>query len=119
MQAILKLEEGVKLLFAYAASLYLGYPWWIFLALLLAPDLSMVGYLIHKKFGAWLYNIAHHQGLALLALAVGVTLSNQGLTLAGIVLFGHSAMDRALGYGLKYEDDFKHTHLGWIGKPKE
>jgi hypothetical protein len=24
-------------------------------------------------------------------------------------------MDRALGYGLKYETDFKDTHLGRIG----
>ncbi|WP_206365138.1 DUF4260 family protein [Sphingobacterium corticibacterium] len=23
-------------------------------------------------------------------------------------------MDRIFGYGLKYLDDFKHTHLGWI-----
>jgi hypothetical protein len=31
-------------------------------------------------------------------------------------LLGHSSFDRVLGYGLKYDDDFKHTHLGWIGK---
>ncbi|MDQ1710546.1 MAG: hypothetical protein QOG49_1931, partial [Frankiaceae bacterium] len=27
----------------------------------------------------------------------------------------HIGMDRALGYGLKYETDFKDTHLGHIG----
>jgi len=32
------------------------------------------------------------------------------------VLYGHSSFDRLCGYGLKYVDDFKHTHLGWIGK---
>ncbi|TAG51385.1 MAG: DUF4260 family protein, partial [Runella slithyformis] len=32
----------------------------------------------------------------------------------GIILFAHSAMDRIAGYGLKYEDAFKHTHLGWL-----
>ena len=37
------------------------------------------------------------------------------LQVAGIILFTHSNMDRILGYGLKYPDDFKHTHLGWIG----
>jgi len=30
----------------------------------------------------------------------------------------HVAVDRALGYGLKFGDDFQHTHLGWIGKRK-
>jgi hypothetical protein len=28
----------------------------------------------------------------------------------------HVAVDRALGYGLKYPDSFAHTHLGWIGR---
>jgi hypothetical protein len=31
-------------------------------------------------------------------------------------LFGHSAFDRMLGYGMKYTDSFQHTHLGLIGK---
>jgi hypothetical protein len=31
-------------------------------------------------------------------------------------LFGHSNMDRLLGYGLKYPDAFQNTHLGVIGK---
>jgi hypothetical protein len=25
-------------------------------------------------------------------------------------------MDRALGYGLKYDDSLQHTHLGQIGR---
>jgi len=37
-------------------------------------------------------------------------------TLVGIILFSHSAMDRVFGYGLKYPDSFKNTHLGKIGK---
>jgi hypothetical protein len=32
--------------------------------------------------------------------------------LAGAIMLGHSAFDRVLGYGLKYPDSFKHTHLG-------
>ena len=40
--------------------------------------------------------------------------------LAGLIIYGHSCMDRMLGYGLKFGDHFKHTHLGWIGgKMKE
>ena len=32
--------------------------------------------------------------------------------LPGIILFGHASMDRIFGYGLKFSDNFKHTHLG-------
>jgi len=34
---------------------------------------------------------------------------------AGLILFGHSCMDRAMGYGLKYFSGFQDTHLGKIG----
>jgi len=29
-----------------------------------------------------------------------------------------AGVDRALGYGLKYDDHFQHTHLGQIGHSK-
>jgi len=116
MNLVLKLEDAAKFLAAYWLSLYMGHAWWIFFAWLLAPDLSMVGYVVNARVGAALYNVAHHQGLALTVLIVGIYFSLPVLILVGIILFGHSAMDRLLGYGLKYPDDFKHTHLGWIGK---
>ncbi len=97
---------------------HLGYAWWLFPVWLLAPDISMLGYLINPKVGAWLYNIVHHQILAIGLGVVGLLTNAPDLLFAGILLFGHSAMDRAFGYGLKYTDDFKHTHLGWIGKDK-
>ncbi|CAN5339167.1 hypothetical protein BH23BAC1_BH23BAC1_07190 [soil metagenome] len=76
----------------------------------------MVGYLINPKVGAWTYNIFHHQALAVAVGLAGLFLTSIELQLSGLVLFGHSAMDRVFGYGLKYSDDFKHTHLGRIGK---
>ncbi len=27
----------------------------------------------------------------------------------------NASLDRLFGFGLKYPDQFKHTHLGWIG----
>jgi len=116
MKFLINLEELAKLAAAYLCSLYLGYSWWTYLALLLLPDLSMLGYLLGPKVGAWAYNLFHHQGLALLTGAAGFALGIPEWQLAGLVLFGHSAMDRAFGYGLKYTDSFKHTHLGWIGE---
>jgi hypothetical protein len=47
---------------------------------------------------------------------LGSILASQPLQLAGLILFGHSSMDRVLGYGLKYSDSFQHTHLGMLGK---
>lgn len=114
MNTILKLEDLGKFVFAYFFTLYLGFSWWMFFAFLLVPDLSMIGYLINNKVGAWIYNIAHHQGIAVLVILMGYLVQQQVITFSGWVLFGHSAMDRAFGYGLKYSDDFKHTHLGWI-----
>jgi hypothetical protein len=36
-----------------------------------------------------------------------------------VIWFAHIGMDRLVGYGLKYSGDFKHTHLGLIGRVAE
>ena len=47
-----------------------------------------------------------------LILALGlVWLAHIGVWLA------HIGADRLLGYGLKYDDNFQHTHLGQLGQP--
>jgi Domain of unknown function (DUF4260) len=116
MKTLLNLEDLAKGLAAYWFTIYLGFPWWLFFAWFLAPDLSMVGYLVNTRVGAYFYNLAHHQGTGMVVLMTGVLLTRPDLMFAGALLFGHSAIDRIFGYGLKYTDDFKHTHLGWIGK---
>lgn len=93
----------------------LNYSWWWFWGLLLAPDISMVGYLLNNRIGALSYNVFHHRGLAVLVYLMGIYLMNEPFQLAGIILFAHSSMDRMFGYGLKYEQGFKFTHLGEIG----
>lgn len=116
MNTLIKLEEAGKFIGCYMATLYLGYSWWLFPALLLLPDLSMLGYVINQKVGAVTYNIVHHQGLALVILFAGILFKLDWMVLTGIILFGHSSMDRVLGYGLKYFSGFQDTHLGKIGK---
>lgn len=116
MKKIIKLEElGLMLLGIYLFN-QLEYAWWWFLVLILVPDFSMIGYLFGNKAGAFSYNLAHHRGIALGVYFVGIYFSDTVLQLLGIILFTHSAMDRMLGYGLKYEKGFKYTHLGEIGK---
>ncbi|MFN3761250.1 MAG: DUF4260 domain-containing protein [Algoriphagus aquaeductus] len=116
MNILLKLEE-LALLFLGTWAFYLtGLSWWWFAGLFLLPDLGMAGYLAGEKVGAWLYNLFHHRTIALIIFGLGFWTENQGLEVAGIILFSHIAFDRALGYGLKYEKGFKFTHLGEIGK---
>ena len=111
---IIKIEEIAM----FGLSIYLfnqlDYDWWWYLALILTPDFSMLGYLINTRVGAISYNIIHHKALAILVLIIGWYVKNPEIEFAGIILFGHSSLDRLFGYGLKYSDDFKHTHLGWL-----
>ena len=86
------------------------------LPLLLAPDLSMVGYLGGPRLGAVTYNLAHNLVTALAALAVGWFVPIAPLALAGAILLAHVGMDRSLGYGLKLPTEFNDTHLGRIGR---
>jgi hypothetical protein len=118
MKNLLKLEETLLFLFSIFLFSKLNFAWWWYPILLFTPDFSMLGYLGGTKIGALTYNFVHHKALGIGIFIAGTLLSNQPLQLAGIILFGHSSMDRILGYGLKYEDSFQHTHLGMIGNSK-
>lgn len=120
MKLTLKLEEFAELGLAIFLFSQLDYAWWWFPALILTPDIGMLGYLVNTKLGAITYNLFHHKGLAIGLYLIGAYMGNSMLMLVGIILFGHSAMDRFFGYGLKYPDNFKNTHLGQIqgGLPK-
>lgn len=116
MKTILKLEEAAQLLLSIFLFYNLDFSWWVFPACILLPDLSMIGYAFGNKIGAYAYNLFHHKFVGIAILILGYWIGNQNIVLVGLVLFGHAAMDRIFGYGLKYKDNFKHTHLGWIGK---
>lgn len=76
----------------------------------------MLGYLAGARVGAIVYNIFHHKGIAAVLILLGWYGQYEWVLLAGIVMLGHSTMDRLFGYGLKHFSGFKHTHLGPIGK---
>jgi Domain of unknown function (DUF4260) len=109
--------EGFVLLAASITVYAITAPNWIlFVILLLAPDLAMVGYLRGPRIGAITYNFAH---LKILPLALGVIGLLTGNTLEiqlALIWFAHIGMDRALGYGLKLETGFSDTTLGKIGR---
>ena len=116
MSTLLKFEELGQFLLAIFLFTDLDYAWWVFPACMLLPDLSMLGYLANPKYGAYLYNFFHHKLTAIILFILGIIVNTPLLILAGVILFGHAAMDRIFGYGLKCTDSFKHTHLGEIGK---
>ena len=82
--------------------------------LILAPDVGMLGYAVSPELGALTYNVFHHKGIAILIGFMGFWWTLPALQLIGIILFGHASMDRIFGYGLKYPDNFKNTHLGQL-----
>lgn len=117
MSKLLKLEEVAMFLLAMLMfEQQCTISWWWFIGCLLLPDLSMLGYLANARTGAALYNFFHHKGVALLLYFAGTWFALEPLTFAGIILFAHSSMDRAFGYGLKLVTGFQDTHLGCIGK---
>jgi len=118
MKNLLKLEELAQFILAIVLFSQLQYAWWVFPLCILLPDVSALGYLVNTKVGALMYNLFHHKLLGICVLIIGFWLHMPIISLVGIILFAHSTMDRMFGYGLKYNDNFKHTHLGWIGNNK-
>ena len=114
MEKVLKLEELAQLDVTLVAMYYqpLEFRWWTWIILFLMPDIGMLGYLINTSVGAVSYNLFHHKLIAVIVLGAGWYLNIPAVTLSGLLLYGHSSFDRVMGYGLKYFDSFKHTHLG-------
>jgi hypothetical protein len=93
-----------------------GASWWLFAALWLAPDLSMLGYLAGPCWGARTYNAIHtYVAPATLAFCALLLHAHAALPVA-LIWANHIGVDRLLGYGLKYGDGFGYTHLGRVGK---
>ncbi len=113
---ILKLEEMAMLGLSLYALTTFHVAWWWYVVLLLGPDISMIGYMTGNKGGAVLYNLFHHKGIAIALFISGLMMPDILLQVIGIVLFGHSSMDRMFSYGLKTGEGFSYTHLGKIGK---
>lgn len=82
-----------------------------FIALLLLPDASMVGYIVNPRMGGLIYNAVHTYVLPTLLTGIALAFSIPGGVSFMLIWFAHISMDRTLGFGLKYPDAFKQTHL--------
>lgn len=94
-----------------------GASWWIFAALWLVPDLSMLGYLGRPCRASRIYNAAHTYTVPITLAVCALLLHAQGLVPFALIWVNHIAIDRLLGFGLKFEEGFGRTHLDKLGKP--
>jgi hypothetical protein len=127
-QWLVKLEEckmknvivlRIEGLVALALSVYfyffnLHFNWIMFVILLLAPDLSQLGYLKNNKVGAVWYNLFHTYSIPMLIIICSVMVHSHIFLIISLIWVAHIGMDRMLGYGLKYPTKFQDTHLNRI-----
>lgn len=108
---LLHVEGAV--VFAVAVLLYwrMDGNWLVFIVLVLAPDLGMLGYVADTRLGAATYNLLHTSTPPLLLAVVGVLTGNNLLITVALIWLAHIAADRAMGFGLKYPTQFKDTHF--------
>jgi hypothetical protein len=113
---LLRLEGLVAAVLSAVLYARTGASWWLFAALWLAPDLSMVGYLRRPCLGARIYNAAHTYLLPGVLGLSGLLLHANAFLPFALIWVNHIGVDRLLGYGLKYSDGFEFTHLGRLGR---
>lgn len=92
------------------------FSWWELLAIFFTPDLSILGYALGPRVGAYCYNSLHLYATGAALLAAGLIGSIPDLAAVGALWLAHSGVDRMLGYGLKLPQGFTFTHLGVIGR---
>ena len=101
---------------AIGAYTLAGGSWTLFALLVLAPDLSMLGYLAGPRIGAVTYNAFHILIWPVLLVLAGLHMDSQKAMEIALIWLVHISVDRALGYGLKLPSSFQDTHLGRIGR---
>jgi hypothetical protein len=90
--------------------------WWLVPLTLLLPDLTMIGYLGSTRLGSYLYNLGHSTPVPAGIVAIGWWQDKSLVVALGLVWLAHIGLDRLIGYGLKYDDHFQHSHLGRLGR---
>ncbi|MDC0886494.1 DUF4260 domain-containing protein [Altererythrobacter sp.] len=112
----LRIESFAVFLTILGVYYTIGGSWWVFAGLILAPDLSMLGYLANKRVGAALYNAGHSYIGPSILVGFSLFASDERLVPYALIWVAHIGLDRALGYGLKSTSGFRNTHLGYVGK---
>lgn len=111
---ILRAEGAVLLIASIVMYAREDASWILFAVAFFAPDLSMLGYMKGEREGAGLYNLVHSTAIPLLLAVTGFVADQPMMLAIGLIWLGHIGLDRLLGYGLKYPEGFKETHLARV-----
>jgi hypothetical protein len=111
---LLHIEGLVVLALSVYFYFHLQFNWIVFVVLLLAPDLSALGYLKNVKVGSVLYNLFHTYTITVVTMICGLLIHNNNVLMISLIWIAHIGMDRMLGYGLKYPTKFQDTHLNRV-----
>ncbi len=89
---------AVAAIVAYAMA---GGSWTLFALLVLAPDLSMLGYLAGPRIGAVTYNAFHILVWPVLLVLVGLSMDSQKAMEIALIWLVHISVDRALVWRIR------------------
>lgn len=111
LRKLIHIEYAIGFLLLLLLYIHFNYSLLLFLLLLLVPDITMFGYIFNPKIGAFFYNIGHHLSLPFLLFIIAFMNDFSTLLMIALIWIAHIYMDRSVGFGLKYENAFKETHL--------
>ncbi|MGA8477479.1 MAG: DUF4260 family protein [Chthoniobacterales bacterium] len=113
---LLRIEGGCVLALSILCYREINANWILFIALLLLPDLAILGYLRGVHVGTVLYNLVHSLAGPLLLIGYAVLERSPWLLSYGLIWTSHIGLDRLLGFGLKYPTRFNDTHLQRVAR---
>ena len=111
---LLRIEGAAVAIAALALYAHSDYSWLLLAILVLAPDLTAIGFLAGPRVGTLTYNAAHTTVTPIVLGTIGVVLPSDTATAVALIWLIHIGVDRAVGYGLKYPSAFKDTHLNRV-----
>ncbi|HXR38843.1 MAG TPA: DUF4260 domain-containing protein [Terracidiphilus sp.] len=115
VKSLLRLEGLAAAALSAVFYAQTGASWWLFAALWLAPDLSILGYLGGSNLGSRVYNAIHSYTTPAALAVTALLVHSPALVPIALIWMNHIGVDRVLGYGLKYPTGFQWTHLGKLG----
>ncbi|KGR78779.1 DUF4260 domain-containing protein [Ureibacillus sinduriensis] len=111
LRKLISIEYAIGFIICLLFYIHLEYSILLFILLLLVPDITMLGYLFNNKIGAIVYNFGHSLIVPAILLVLAFLTESSSLLMLVIIWLAHIYLDRSMGFGLKYNNAFKETHL--------
>ena len=109
---IIRVESLVVFLSTIFFYQTMQYKWIWFAILFFVPDIAIMFYMINKRVGSICYNIIHTYSIPIIGILINSLFFKMDfINIISLTFIAHISMDRFIGFGLKYPDDFKVTHI--------